>query len=84
MNEFIGWIGAILLACCGIPEVIYGIKTGSVSLTWGFLLMWGFGEIFALIYTSIKSRKVKLLPLIFNYGLNIVCISILVWLKFDK
>ena len=80
-TELIGWISAILLAGCGIPEVIQAFRINDSHLTWPFLLMWFFGEVFALLYTIIKSKKVKLLPLIFNYGLNILCISVIMILK---
>jgi len=81
MIDLIGWMGALLLGICGIPEVIHTLQTSQVNLTWGLLLFWFFGEILALIYTYNKSKKVRLFPLIFNYGLNIICISILIWYK---
>lgn len=79
--EYIGWISAVLLATCGIPEAYEALKTGDSALTWTFLLMWYFGEIFALIYTMNKNKKVKLIPLLFNYGLNLVLISVIISCK---
>lgn len=79
--EFIGWMGAILLALCGLPELIIAIKTGTSTVSYAMLLMWLFGEIFALIYTINKNKKVKLLPLLFNYGLNIVIITAILIIK---
>lgn len=75
--ELIGWIGAILLATCGIPQLIKTIKTknfNGLSLT--FILWWFAGEVLTLIYISREAFK---LPLLFNYGINIiVCITILI------
>lgn len=74
----LGWIGSLLLAGCGLPEVIKAFEFGECTLTWTFLLMWFFGEIFVLIpvVCYIKSKF-----LIFNYSVNILFISILIWFK---
>jgi len=77
MNR-LGWLGSILLAGCGIPEVVNSIQTGTCSLTWTFLLMWLFGEIFVLIPVLFRIRSTFL---IFNYSLNIICILILIGFK---
>lgn len=79
--EFLGWIGALLLAFCALPEALISLKTGDSSLSYPFLFMWYFGEILACIYTVVKSKQVRLLPLMFNYGLNIVFISIILACK---
>ena len=76
--EYIGWIGSILLAFCGLPQAIESFKTkNSDGLTWGFLIMWGVGEIFTIIYILPKWHW----PLIFNYTANIIFISIIVYYK---
>lgn len=76
--EMIGWIGSILLAFCGLPQAIESYKTkNSDGLTWGFLIMWGLGEIFTIIYIIPKWHW----PLIFNYTANIIFISIIVYYK---
>lgn len=76
--EMIGWIGSILLAFCGLPQAIESWKTkNSDGLTWGFLIMWGLGEIFTIIYIIPKWHW----PLIFNYTANIIFISIIVYYK---
>lgn len=78
MMEYIGWIGSILLAFCGLPQAIESYKTkSSAGLTWGFLAMWGLGEIFTIIYIIPKWHW----PLIFNYTANIIFISIIVYYK---
>jgi uncharacterized protein with PQ loop repeat len=76
--EYIGWIGSILLAFCGLPQAIESYKTkNSNGLTWGFLIMWGVGELFTIIYIIPKWHW----PLIFNYTANIIFISIIVYYK---
>ena len=81
LTELIGYAGSLLLGLCALPEVYISLTTGTTGLSWSFLLMWYFGEILLMIYTIIKNKQVKLLPLIGNYGLNIVFISIILWVK---
>ena len=76
--ETIGWIGSILLAFCGLPQAIESYKTkNSDGLTWGFLLMWGVGELFTIFYIIPKWHW----PLIFNYTANIIFIGIILYYK---
>jgi uncharacterized protein with PQ loop repeat len=76
--EYIGWIGSILLAFCGLPQAVESYKTkNSDGLTWGFLGMWGMGEIFTIIYILPKWHW----PLIFNYTANIIFIAIILYYK---
>ena len=76
--EYIGWIGSILLAFCGLPQAIESYKTkSSEGLTWSFLIMWGVGEIFTIIYILPKWHW----PLIFNYTANIIFIGIILYYK---
>lgn len=76
--ETIGWIGSLLLAFCGLPQAWESYKTkNSDGLTWSFLLMWGVGEIFTIVYIIPKWHW----PLIFNYTANIIFISIIVYYK---
>ena len=76
--EYIGWIGSILLAFCGLPQAIESYRTkNSDGLTWSFLLMWGVGEIMTIIYIIPKWHW----PLIFNYTANIIFIGIILYYK---
>jgi uncharacterized protein with PQ loop repeat len=76
--EYVGWIGGILLAFCGLPQAVESYKTkNSDGLTWGFLIMWGVGELFTIVYIIPKWHW----PLIFNYTANIIFISIIVYYK---
>jgi uncharacterized protein with PQ loop repeat len=82
MVDFIGYIGVLLLTMCAIPEVYKTITTEQCDLSWSFLLMWLFGEVFTFFYVFTKSEHVKLSALMFNYGINIILLIVLCFLKF--
>ena len=73
-----GWIGSLLLAVCSVPELIRTIKDDKCHVGWGFLLLWYFGEIFVFIHVF---SGIKDLALLFNYGLNIAVLSIMLYYK---
>jgi len=80
--EIIGWIGAILLATCGLPQLYKTIKTKSFEgLSIVFITWWFLGEVFVLIYVLERAFR---WPLIFNYGVNIVVCAIIfgLWIGF--
>lgn len=77
MMEIFGWIGAIFLGGCALPQTWKSYRDGhSRGLDWGFLISWFIGELAMLIYI-IPGRDPAL---IFNYLLNFSCL--LVMLKF--
>ena len=68
---WIGWVSSICLTICGIPLAIEAIYTGEGLDNKWFLWLWYIGELTGLIYcVSLTSY-----PLIFNYGLNLLIIS---------
>lgn len=74
-----GWLGSILLAFCGLPQCVTSIKTGkSEGLNIGFLLMWFWGEVFTFYYVMDKLD----IPLMLNYGANILFLIIIIKYKF--
>lgn len=75
--ETIGYLGGLLLAICGIPEVIRTIKDKRCHLGWSFLLLWFFGEVFMEIYAFELSD----FPLIFNYTFNLVLVGVMLIYK---
>ena len=78
MLDLIGWIGSFLLAWCGLPQAIQSFKQKhSDGLSWSFLFMWFFGEVFVLIYILPKND----LPLLFNYSINICCLVVILYFK---
>lgn len=76
--ELSGWLGSILLALCAVPEVISAFITKKCGLTWGFLLIWYIGEWLTFFPVMIY---IKTPFLIFNYGLNILLITYLIYIK---
>ena len=73
----LGYIGSILLAVCGLPEAYASWKRGYSFVSSWFLFMWFFGEVFTLVYVVDKLD----IPLILNYGLNIIFIGIIIRYK---
>jgi uncharacterized protein with PQ loop repeat len=75
--ESIGWIGAVLLATCGLPQLIKTVKSKDVSgLSLLFIVWWLLGEIFVLSYVLYKAFR---WPLIFNYAFNILVCMVLIF-----
>jgi len=78
MFEVIGWLGAVFLAICGVPQAFKSYKEGnSYGLSWIFILLWFFGEVLILIYILPN----MMIPLILNYSLNIIIVMIILWYK---
>lgn len=76
--SILGWLGSVCLAICGIPQAIQSYRDKhSHGISWGFLLLWTFGEIFALAYVYDKLD----LPLLVNYGSNILIVGIMLYYK---
>jgi uncharacterized protein with PQ loop repeat len=76
--ETIGYIGSIMLAVCGLPQALESYKTkSSEGLTWGFIVLWLFGELFTFAYILPKMD----LPLLINYSANIIFLTIIVYFK---
>jgi uncharacterized protein with PQ loop repeat len=76
--DYIGWLGSILLAFCGLPQAVESYKTkSSEGLTWGFIGMWFIGEICTFIYILPKMD----LPLLLNYTANIIFLAVIIFYK---
>lgn len=67
-----------MLAFCAVPEVIRTVKDKRCHVGWGLLLMWYLGEIFVFYHVLINIGDK---PLLFNYLLNIILISVMVYYK---
>ena len=52
--EIVSWIGSVLLALCGLPIALEDIKTKKSDINLWFLVMWGLGEAFTLVYVVYK------------------------------
>jgi uncharacterized protein with PQ loop repeat len=78
--EILGWLGSICLAICGIPQAWQSFKDKhSHGISWGFVLLWAFGEIFALAYVYDKLD----LPLLLNYATNILILGVILFYKIN-
>lgn len=76
--EIIGWIGSILLALCAVPLAWQSYwQKHSDGISSLFLAMWLVGEVLTATYVLPK----KDYPLLFNYGLNIACLVIVIRYK---
>lgn len=76
--EIMGWLGSICLAICGIPQAYQSYKDKhSDGISWGFVLLWAFGEVFALAYVYDKLD----LPLLLNYATNILILGVILYYK---
>lgn len=76
--EIIGWLGSICLAVCAIPQAWMSYKEKhSEGISWAFLLLWAFGELFALAYVYDKLD----LPLLVNYATNILVLGVILYYK---
>lgn len=76
MLEISGIIGALMFAFCGLPQAITCIKTGnSQGLSWTFLIMWFFGEVFTIIYILPKHDYILLTNYILNFGFLLIMLK---------
>lgn len=76
MLEISGIIGALLFAFCGLPQAITCIKTGnSQGLSWTFLIMWFFGEVFTIVYILPKHDYILLTNYILNFGFLLIMLK---------
>ena len=74
MLELVGWIGAVCLGVCAVPQTIKTVKQGHArGISLSFLLLWIVGEMLTFVYVLPK----KDLPLLVNYGLNLICLSVI-------
>lgn len=76
--ELCGWIGNILLACCGGPQAYKCWKEGHArGLSWGLVICWLLGELFGIVYVLWLCSW----PIIFNYTVNIMFVCIMFYYK---
>ena len=81
MLEVLGWIGAWLLALCGAPQAWNCYKVGhGRGLDPMFLIMWTIGIACMLVYILLKGFISA--PLIANYTMNLVFLSIILRYKY--
>ncbi len=76
--ELNAYLGAIFLALCALPLAYKSLKDGhSKGVDGWFLILWTLGEVLTLSYVLYHWD----IPLILNYGVNLVFIGIVVYYK---
>lgn len=75
----LSWIGSLLLAICGIPQVVKAARDprSTAGLSWGLLVCWYFGE---LCMIGGVQHCVSL-PVIANYACNAIMVMYLMKVK---
>jgi hypothetical protein len=73
----IAGLGSLLLALCGLPEMIRTIQNKRCDIGWLMLLLWLFGEILLFIFACNTKQYILLI----NYGANISFVMIMVYYK---
>ena len=71
------WLGSVCFALCGIEPAWIAWKTKRSDLPWSLLVLWFFGE---LIYI-INSFVIDSYAMLFNYGINFICLIILIYYR---
>jgi uncharacterized protein with PQ loop repeat len=78
--ELIGYMSSILLGFCGLPAAIESIIKKQCNIPYSLIIPWYLGEICATIYLL----GTEISPLIWNYLVNIILISIMIYYKVRK
>lgn len=84
-NETVGWIGNILFAICAFPQVVKTFKTKRTQdLSVLFLWLWFLGELLTFFYIVVGDIQAETMhvPLYFNYLVNLVLASFLIYAKY--
>lgn len=73
---FCGWMGALLLGTCGLPQMVTTLRTRRFEgLSLLFVLWWFLGELFSITYVIYKLDW----PLIVNFSFNIAICIVILW-----
>lgn len=76
--ELLGWLGALLLMICALPQTLKCIKTKSAAgVDLGFLIMWWLGAASMMVY-QIYNKDVQAS---ISLGFNVVFVSIMLYYK---
>lgn len=73
----LGWLGAIALALCGLPQAIRCVRQGHAEgLSPLMVASWFIGEVCLIVATLGELGWVWWL--LFNYGANILCLLVII------
>lgn len=80
MGELFGWISAFCFGICAIPQAWQSIKQkNSHGLTWFFLMLWLFGEVFYMGATIMSFGPVGWI--LANIMANTSCLLVIIYYK---
>ena len=78
MLDLLGWLGGLMLAFSAVPQALESYRCkNSNGLTWPFLMMWFWGEVFMIVYIVPKGDII----LIANYAINLFLVAIILRYK---
>lgn len=78
--EILGYLGAILLAVCGVPQLLKCWKDKHADgLSWGLIILWLTGEIVTIAYLFLAG--IMTAPLALNYGCNVLIVMAILYYK---
>lgn len=78
--QIIGWVGAILLALCSLPQAIMVFRNKNADgLSSSFLGLWFSGTVLTGSY--IVATDPTNLPLLANYGINFCFLCVITFYK---
>jgi uncharacterized protein with PQ loop repeat len=81
LTDIIGWIGALCIGACGIPQATQCVRQGHAEgLSLCFLLLWLSGEVGLMTASILEFGWVWWLMV--NYILNILCLMIIFRYRF--
>ena len=80
MGELFGWVSAFCFGVCAIPQAWQSAnRKNSHGLSWFFLLLWFFGEVFYMAATLVSFGPVGWM--LANIIANTSCLLVIIWYK---
>ena len=80
LGELLGWVCAFCFGVCAIPQACRSVKCkNSHGMTWAFLLLWLFGEVFYLMATLVSFGPVGWM--LANIIANTSCLMVIIFWK---
>ena len=76
MANLLGWLGSLLFAVCGVPQVVKCVHDGNADgVSFWFLFLWWCGEV--LYIASVLMQFGWVGWMMFNYFGNLIMVSII-------
>jgi len=75
--EVVGFVGALCLSFCSIPQLVKTIRTKeTASFDIYYLWLWFFGVLLMFFYVFYTTFQI---PLLLNYGLNTFIVAVILY-----